>query len=200
MKRTRVYVDTSVIGGCFDEEFARESRALVQAAKDGRLVLLLSDLLGDELQVAPPEVQALAGSLPRDAFEAVCNGPRRWRSASVGYGAACESAFAGAFEPRVSAGCVLERQLGTFRNEDVGIGAYCGRGVSQVAPTQLRQATRRSSTSGRCLPPCSNVTTSSRRAPGWPLTSVWGIAQGEPRGQRGLASKRGERLAGRRPK
>jgi hypothetical protein len=35
MKRTRVYVDTSVIGGCFDKEFAAESRAVVQAAREG---------------------------------------------------------------------------------------------------------------------------------------------------------------------
>ena len=79
VKRTRVYVDTSVIGGRFDEEFAKESRAVVQAARDGRLVLLLSDLLGDELQVAPPEVQSLAGSLPGDAFEAVRRNEETYR-------------------------------------------------------------------------------------------------------------------------
>lgn len=71
MKRTRVYVDTSVIGGCFDEEFATESRALVQAAREGRFVLLVSDLMGDELQVAPSEVLALAAGLPADAIEQV---------------------------------------------------------------------------------------------------------------------------------
>ena len=49
MKRLRVYVDTSVIGGCFDEEFAKESRAVVQAAREGRFVLLLSDLAPREV-------------------------------------------------------------------------------------------------------------------------------------------------------
>jgi hypothetical protein len=149
---------------------------------------------------------ALVGFLAAAAFAADsplkdwCVGPGRMCLASVGCGEACGNGFEGLFEPRVGAGRVLERQLGALGNADGGIGAYGGRGVSQVAPTQQRQATRRSSTTGRCLRPCSNVTTSSRRAPGWPLTSVWGIAQGEPRGQRGLVSKRGERLAGRRPK
>jgi hypothetical protein len=71
MKRTRVYVDTSVIGGCFDEEFAKGSRAVIQAAREGRFVLLLSDLLGDELRGAAPEKQAFLEALPPDAFEAV---------------------------------------------------------------------------------------------------------------------------------
>jgi hypothetical protein len=71
MKRTRVYVDTSVIGGCFDKEFAKESLALVQAARDGRFVLLLSDLMGDELRGAAPEKQAVVTALPPEAFEAV---------------------------------------------------------------------------------------------------------------------------------
>ena len=41
----RVYVDTSVIGGCFDKEFAKDSQAVMRAARDGGLLLLLSDLL-----------------------------------------------------------------------------------------------------------------------------------------------------------
>ena len=71
MKRLRVYVDTSVIGGCFDEEFIKESRAVVRAAREGRFVLLLSDLLGDELRGADPEKQAVVADLGADAFEAV---------------------------------------------------------------------------------------------------------------------------------
>ena len=33
MKKLGIYVDTSVIGGCFDEEFAEESRALIEMAQ-----------------------------------------------------------------------------------------------------------------------------------------------------------------------
>jgi len=32
MKKLRIYVDTSVIGGCFDEEFEYESNLLVEMA------------------------------------------------------------------------------------------------------------------------------------------------------------------------
>jgi len=71
MRRLRVYVDTSVIGGCFDEEFAKESRALVEAAREGRFVLLLSDLLAAELGAGPPELQDVLEGLAAESFESV---------------------------------------------------------------------------------------------------------------------------------
>ena len=74
MKRTRVYVDTSVVGGCFDKEFAAESRAVMQAAREGRFVLLLSDLLADELADARPEIQNVLSNLLPDAYEKVFGG------------------------------------------------------------------------------------------------------------------------------
>ena len=74
MKQTRVYVDTSVIGGCFDKEFAKESLALVQAAREGRIVLLLSDLLVDELAKARPEIQNALSDLLPNAYEEVSGG------------------------------------------------------------------------------------------------------------------------------
>jgi predicted nucleic acid-binding protein len=74
MKQTRVYVDTSVIGGCFDKEFAKESRALVQAAREGRFVRLLSDLLVDELAKARPEIQNALSDLLPNAYEEVSGG------------------------------------------------------------------------------------------------------------------------------
>ena len=74
MKQTRVCVDTSVIGGCFDKEFAKESLALVQAAREGRIVLLLSDLLVDELAKARPEIQNALSDLLPNAYEEVSGG------------------------------------------------------------------------------------------------------------------------------
>jgi predicted nucleic acid-binding protein len=74
MKRIRVYIDTSVVGGCFDEEFAKESRAVILAARDGRFVLLLSDLLADELASARPQVQNSLANLPAQAYEEVFGG------------------------------------------------------------------------------------------------------------------------------
>ena len=69
MKRLRVYVDTSVIGGCFDPEFTTESQALLQMARDGKVILVISDLLLDELATAPERVRALIGSLSEPAIE-----------------------------------------------------------------------------------------------------------------------------------
>ena len=66
-----MYVDTSVIGGCFDEEFAAESRALVQAAREGRFVLLLSDLLAAEVEAGPALLQSVLKDLAEASFESV---------------------------------------------------------------------------------------------------------------------------------
>jgi predicted nucleic acid-binding protein len=53
----RVYVDTSVFGGIFDEEFAEASRAFFDQVQAGRFHLLTSALVSAELQDAPPDVQ-----------------------------------------------------------------------------------------------------------------------------------------------
>lgn len=81
--RMRVYVDTSVIGGCLDEEFAEESRALLDSARSGNLVLLISDLLLEELSRAPPAVLAVLDGLPVDSTEALTSSEesRRLRDA-----------------------------------------------------------------------------------------------------------------------
>lgn len=69
MKKLRIYVDTSVIGGCFDTEFAAESQALIQMARNGEVVLIVSDLLVEELRTAPEPVRRFYDSLPREALE-----------------------------------------------------------------------------------------------------------------------------------
>jgi predicted nucleic acid-binding protein len=71
MKQLRIYVDTSVIGGCLDEEFAAESRALLRMAHEGSIVLLVSDLLAGELDSAPAPVRDLFGQLPSHVLEMV---------------------------------------------------------------------------------------------------------------------------------
>lgn len=71
MKQLRIYVDTSVIGGCLDEEFAEESKALLQMVTDGKIRLIVSDILVDELDQAPQEVQKKFGALPPKQLEAV---------------------------------------------------------------------------------------------------------------------------------
>ncbi len=71
MKQLKVYIDTSVVGGCIDEHFAEDSRALFQMARVGSVVLLVSDLLMGELQNAPEEVQVVLAELPSECVEPV---------------------------------------------------------------------------------------------------------------------------------
>jgi predicted nucleic acid-binding protein len=71
MKRLRVYVDTSVIGGCLDPEFEEPSRKLLDAAKAGALILLVSTITRRELQQAPAEVRRLLDELPAEVCKEV---------------------------------------------------------------------------------------------------------------------------------
>lgn len=53
----RIYIDTSVLGGCFDREFATWSNGLVRDFRAGRLVPVLSDVTAAEVQDAPEAVR-----------------------------------------------------------------------------------------------------------------------------------------------
>jgi len=59
MERSRIYVDTSVLGGCFDSEFAVWSNGLIGDFRAGRLVPVLSDLTAAEVRDAPEPVRDL---------------------------------------------------------------------------------------------------------------------------------------------
>lgn len=71
MKPLRVYVDTSVIGGCGDKEFAEDSLRLVREAKRGRIQVLISEVVVTELAGAPSDVRAVLEGLDPDAIELV---------------------------------------------------------------------------------------------------------------------------------
>jgi predicted nucleic acid-binding protein len=70
-KPPRIYVDTSVIGGCFDEEFRVPSLRLIERIRTGNAVLVLSDITQTELVAAPPEVRHVVTGLPRNCLELV---------------------------------------------------------------------------------------------------------------------------------
>jgi predicted nucleic acid-binding protein len=53
----RVYVDTSVFGGVYDDEFAEASTAFFAAAQNVRFRLLISPLVLAELRDAPPDIR-----------------------------------------------------------------------------------------------------------------------------------------------
>jgi hypothetical protein len=65
----RVYADTSVFGGCEDEEFREGSRRLLQRFGSGRVHLVLSGLTLRELTPAPLEVRRWPVEVPRSAVE-----------------------------------------------------------------------------------------------------------------------------------
>ena len=50
----KIYVDTSVIGGCFDDEFSKYSNILIDKFRDGLLIPVVSKIVKDEIDDAPP--------------------------------------------------------------------------------------------------------------------------------------------------
>ena len=69
--RPRIYVDTSVIGGCEDEEFREASRRLLEEFKSGRAMVVLSDMTLRELERAPEHVRAYLDQVPYEYKETV---------------------------------------------------------------------------------------------------------------------------------
>lgn len=69
MNLLRVYVDTSVIGGCFDDEFSEESRRFFDLVRSGHIKVLVSQVVLEELADAPPEVREWLVSLPPNTIE-----------------------------------------------------------------------------------------------------------------------------------
>jgi hypothetical protein len=65
----RVYIDTSVIGGCFDEEFKTWSNLLVKELLSGQKIAIISDVTIDEIQEAPKPVQEKLDEIIRSDFK-----------------------------------------------------------------------------------------------------------------------------------
>lgn len=69
--RSRIYMDTSVIGGCLDADFQEESQALLEMARRGEAILLVSSHLAEEIAAAPSPVQDIFETLPADSVERI---------------------------------------------------------------------------------------------------------------------------------
>ena len=67
--KVRIYTDTSVLGGCEDEEFAEHSVRLMEGFVSGRRILVLSGLTVQELAVAPAEVRRRLAAVPEAHIE-----------------------------------------------------------------------------------------------------------------------------------
>ncbi len=66
---TRVYLDTSVIGGCFDEDFAVWSNGLMKDIRLGHFHCVVSELVGIEIERAPQRVRDKYEELVNDGAE-----------------------------------------------------------------------------------------------------------------------------------
>jgi predicted nucleic acid-binding protein len=71
MHRPKVYVDNSVISGTQDDEFAEESRRFFELVREGRYVVLVSEVTYDEVEDAPARARQVLRELPEDAIEEV---------------------------------------------------------------------------------------------------------------------------------
>jgi predicted nucleic acid-binding protein len=69
--KPRIYVDTSVIGGCLDDEFSVHSLRLFDEFRSGRKRVVISDIVLFELDGAPKNVQQILSDMPDDSAEYV---------------------------------------------------------------------------------------------------------------------------------
>lgn len=67
----RIYIDTSVVGGFFDEEFKEPTQRLFKRLEDNEVKFIISDLLELELIQAPKHVNELLLKYPTDRFERI---------------------------------------------------------------------------------------------------------------------------------
>ena len=66
--KQRIYIDTSVVGGYFDEEFKEATIKLFERFDLDELILVVSDLLDIELLRAPQQVRELLSKYPAEKF------------------------------------------------------------------------------------------------------------------------------------
>jgi hypothetical protein len=67
----RIYIDTSIVGGYFDEEFKEATNMLFQRLEKREVKFVVSDLLDLELLNAPSHVKELLFHFSPDFFERV---------------------------------------------------------------------------------------------------------------------------------
>ena len=67
----RIYVDTSVFGGCFDPEFKIWSNRLIDYFIIGKHKAVISDISKFELKFAPKDIQKILNDIPNENLEIV---------------------------------------------------------------------------------------------------------------------------------
>jgi predicted nucleic acid-binding protein len=67
--KQKLYIDTSVFGGYYDEEFSEHTIPLFERIKNEEFILLYSAVTQDELENAPEKVKKLVKSLKAEFTE-----------------------------------------------------------------------------------------------------------------------------------
>jgi hypothetical protein len=71
MKKPRLYFDTSVFGGIYDNEFRDETKKLFEMVREGKIVCVYSDLTEYELESAPERIKTHFLNLDKNTIEFV---------------------------------------------------------------------------------------------------------------------------------
>ena len=69
--KQRIYINTSVVGGYFDEEFSADTLPFFERIKNGEIIVILSDILEVELLRAPEFVRELLTTMPDEQIERI---------------------------------------------------------------------------------------------------------------------------------
>lgn len=69
MKQLRIYLDTSVYGGYFDEEFKEFTKPLFHRIRSGEFIIIFTTVLENELELAPKKVQEVVLSIEQTHTE-----------------------------------------------------------------------------------------------------------------------------------
>lgn len=81
--KPRIYTDTSVLGGCEDDEFRDSSCRLLSAFESGDMTLVLSELTLRELETAPKAVRIVLDRVPVTQIEPLSLSPEAEELASA---------------------------------------------------------------------------------------------------------------------
>lgn len=71
MKKQRIYIDTSIVGGFFDKEFEKETKLLFQRLENKEVIFVISTVLIKELERAPSNVKYLLDNYDEKSLEKV---------------------------------------------------------------------------------------------------------------------------------
>lgn len=67
--KPRIYIDTSVIGGYFDEEFSLHTKHLFKRIENGDFVVYFSEVNETELILAPNNVRSIPNKIPENCYK-----------------------------------------------------------------------------------------------------------------------------------